>query len=410
MADNKEFFIQSFEFIDELVMLNVNFEIQRFSKISDFCKCIGGKIQEEKTRLPYHINIIDLLGANENAHSRILECLLKQCNNNRFEVLESLLEYITETNRWFKLNVNRPFITVEKDRIDVLVRDRDYAIIFENKIHGAVDQACQLSRYIEKVCKMGYRKDQIYIIYLPRDDGKSPSNDSWGQYKEMFENRYIRLTYRGNILPWLQEVVLPNVRIKDIYLRSCIEQYVDHLEGLFSLRKIQNDMNEKLEELISKKLGLCDSPEKNYTILSEKMDEINNVRDQIAIMCSKAEMSCWEEWVRRLKIDFPRLELINHIDYEKYPEAGVRIEWKNKFFAILIEKEVNSNTIYYGIGKHDSSETIDNEINGYLAPLLDSFKSSHWWYGYKYTSFEDGYKDLSNFIREVICYMQKSLD
>lgn len=407
MKNNIESFIQSFEFIDELVTVNVNFEIQSFSEISDICEFVGSKIREEKKKLPYHINIVDLLGANENAHSRVLERLLKQCNNNRFEILESLLEYISESNEGFKLNINRPFITVEKDRIDVLVRDDNYAIIFENKIHGAVDQVSQLSRYIEKVGKMGYRKEQIYIIYLSRDDGKSPSDHSWGTYKEMFENRYMRLTYRDYILPWLQDIVLPNIRGKDIYLKSCIEQYIDHLEGLFSLRKIQINMNEKLEEIISNKLGLTDSPEKNYSILSEKMNEINNVRDQIAILRSKAEMSCWEEWIKRLKIDFPNLELMNRIEDKRYPEAGVKIGWGNKHFAVLIEKEVNSNTIYYGIGRHYSSEVIDNEIKGYLAPVLDGFKNSHWWYGYKYTSFEDGYKDLSNFIREVLHHIQK---
>lgn len=46
---------------------------------------------------------------------------------------------------------------------------------------------------------------------------------------------------------WLEEIVLPNIKIKDTYLISAIQQYIDHLKGLFQQRLIDKNMNENLE-------------------------------------------------------------------------------------------------------------------------------------------------------------------
>ncbi|WP_042369420.1 PD-(D/E)XK nuclease family protein [Bacteroides neonati] len=388
--------------VDKITGVSIDLEKQKFLGVNSLLKTFIAKVEEEKTKLPYHINIIDMIGANENAHSKILEHLLKQSNKERFEILESLLDYIVSNTPDFKLNVSSPSITAEKQRIDVLVLDKEYALIFENKIHNAIDQERQLSRYIDKVTELGYKKEQIYILYLSRDDGKSPNDDSWGKYKDLFENRYIRLTYRNHILPWLRDFLLPNIRIKDVYLKSCVEQYIDHLEGLFSLRNIQKNMNKELKKQISEVLGLGVSPEQNHFILDEKIKEVNAIRDQLAIMQSENERECWAEWSKRLKIDFPDLESMNYIDDRNYPKIGVKLSWNNIPFSVLIEKDNNSNTIYYGIGRHYSSENIIDELKAHMTSILDGFKANEWWYSWKYTSFEDGYRDLSNYIKEVV--------
>lgn len=390
--------------VDKITGVSIDLEKQKFLGVNSLLKTFIAKVEEEKTKLPYHINIIDMIGANENAHSKILEHLLKQSNRERFEILESLLDYIVSNTPGFKLNVSSPSITAEKQRIDVLVLDKEYALIFENKIHNAIDQERQLSRYIDKVTELGYKKEQIYILYLSRDGSKSPNDNSWGQYKNLFEKRYIRLTYRNHILPWLRDFLLPNIRIKDVYLKSCVEQYIDHLEGLFSLRNIQKNMNKELKKQISEVLGLGVSPEQNHFILDEKIKEVNAIRDQLAIMQSENERECLEEWGKRLKIDFPDLFPIAGID-DIYPKIGVKLSWNNIPFSVLIEKENNSNTICYGIGCHYSSKNINDELKKHITPLLDGFGSNECWYSWEYTSFEAGYRDLSNYIKEVVRYI-----
>ena len=399
MKKDEEHFTHAIRSTDKVASASTDFERQKFSEINILSELVAKIRREEQAKLPYHINIIDLIGANENAHSRILEHLLKQYTNGKFEILENLLQYINATNQCFNLNVNTPRIKAEKKRIDILIEDKEYAIIFENKIHNAIDQEAQLSRYIEKVNEMGYRKDQIYILYLPRDNGKSPNDDSWGEYKEMFKPRYMRLTYRNHILPWLRDFLLPNIRIKDIYLKSCIEQYIDHLEGLFSLRNTEVNMNKELKEQISEVLNLGISSDKNHSIVLEKMKELDHLRDQLAIIKYNIEKECWEEWLKRLSIDFPNLELINHIDDSHYTKVGVKFIWNDIAFSVLIEKDTKSNTIYYGIGRHYASENIISEIQSKLKHILDGFETSQWWYGYKYTSFKNAYNRISSLIK-----------
>ena len=59
-------------------------------QIDDLIKLINGfnkRYKELESRLPYHINVIDELHINENAHSRILcKLLLYQTANGKFEM------------------------------------------------------------------------------------------------------------------------------------------------------------------------------------------------------------------------------------------------------------------------------------------------------------------------------------
>lgn len=53
---------------------------------------IVGRIVKEKQHLPYRMNIIDELHANENAHTRILLQLLRYKANGKYPILSSFLE------------------------------------------------------------------------------------------------------------------------------------------------------------------------------------------------------------------------------------------------------------------------------------------------------------------------------
>ena len=80
-----------------------------------------------KTRrsLPYNINVIDELHANENAHSRIL-CKLLQFRDieGRYRILESFIQYLAQSVPSFgKIKIERPLITQEEKRIDLWIRD-----------------------------------------------------------------------------------------------------------------------------------------------------------------------------------------------------------------------------------------------------------------------------------------------
>ncbi|MEI6139767.1 MAG: PD-(D/E)XK nuclease family protein [Mariniphaga sp.] len=354
----------------------------------------------EESKKPYHINILVEIWANENAHSRILGKLLLQNSEKSFEILNSFLGKLTKFNQ----TILKPEITSEKDRIDLLILDKDFALIIENKIHNAKDQPLQLARYIENVKTKGYRESQIFVVYLTRDERGMPENQSWRTYKDSFSKRFLPLSYKEDILPWLKDHILPNCRIKDIYLKSTVEQYIDYLEGMFNSREIDKAMNVELEKHLKKALDLTSTPEKNLSKIQTKIQELNKVRDQLSNLIKISEKDCLESWVENIKrdfppSDFPSLKLIEKISDPDYPKVGVKFEHRGLSFSILIESY--NDTIYFGI--HTLYEPgLLEDVMCFVKPLLTGFKVNEWWYGRKDTTYEDGYTSLKSLIEQII--------
>jgi hypothetical protein len=274
--------------------------------------------KKAEAKLPYHINLIDELHANENAHSRILAKLLQQNTpHNRFELLESFIEYLTEkkSGAFRNIRIEKPEITQETERIDLWIRDKTCAIIIENNIFYANDQERQLERYIDKKKERGFKDEQIFVIYLSPNH-EEPDEQSWGKHKDKFDDRYLNLSFKDDILFWLKEKVLPNVKFKDVFLRSAIEQYIDHLEGIFSLRTINNKTNMELQEFIKQELELNGTPQENIVKLLTKQEEIRKVNDQINLGIKNAEKVIFREWQTIISGKYP--------DYTSIEEEGVR--------------------------------------------------------------------------------------
>ncbi len=316
--------------------MDINQEFLLF--IDDF----GRKYEEEQRRLPYHINVIDELHINENGHSRILAQLLCYVNEKgEYEILQSLVNYIVSCKKgessFSRIRVNKPEITQEKGRIDLWVRDKDYAIIFENKIFNAVDQDAQIARYIETTRNYRYKDENIFVVYLS-PKGEEPDPQTWGNFKNSFDDRYYNLSFRDNILPWLKEQVLPTVRLKDYHLQSAIQQYVDYLEGLFSLRNIQKTMNMNLEELVKNHLNF---EGKNSIDCFKSLDsyatEIGNLCKTIDEMKESQKKECLKEVREELKKDS---ECHGYIEDVTEVEGNVK---RNYFSALLLKTEDEKN-------------------------------------------------------------------
>lgn len=324
------------------------------------------KYRELLPKMPYNINVIDELHINENGHSRILTKLLQFKNpDGKYEILESLLKYIVEEmhcENFRKIKINNPKITQEKCRIDLWIRDSGYAIIFENKACDATDQEAQIHRYIERTIQENYTEEQIYVIYLPSYE-KEPTDQSWGSYKEQFKDRYANISFRNGILYWLKNDVQPNVRQKDSLLLSAITQYIDYLEGIFSLRTINNKINMDLQGLISEQiLKDAKTPKEKIMILKNKLDDISNLQNQINQMKDKYAT----EWL---------------VDISKKYQANMSKDGNND----CVEKEIGTYTIilcarkqgkpWWGIQKtsditESQKKTIIDKINN--LPNIDS--------------------------------------
>ncbi|MCR5192425.1 MAG: PD-(D/E)XK nuclease family protein [Bacteroidales bacterium] len=277
----------SLEFYDSIM----NSIDEKCKELLDFSREFYKRYLEEKRKLPYHINVIDELHINENGHSRILLKLL-QFENDRgeWEVLQSLVNYIKTRNKskqFDRIDIVKPEITQEKARIDLWVRDRvgNYAIIFENKIYDANDQEAQLSRYIDKTKECHFDENNIFVVYLSQI-GNEPNKQSWGEYKQSFKDRYINLSFKEDILPWLKNSVLPNIKYKDTYLINAVQQYIDYLDGLFDLRTIQKTINMKLNRIIADYLHLeeCKDDKECFEKTREQLNNINELQRTVQTM------------------------------------------------------------------------------------------------------------------------------
>ncbi len=307
--------------------------------------------KKEEEKLPYHINLIDELHASENAHSRILVKLLQQQEpiNKRFEILDSFLKYIVQKYSTYedfgKIKIYKPEITQEKRRIDLWIRDNNYAIVFENKVGWAGDQMSQLERYIDVTKEYNFKEEQIFVLYLPPTYEKEPDEQTWGKYygQEIYNKRYLNLSFKDDILPWLKNNVLPSIRKSDYFLSSSIEQYIDHLEGMFSLREINKNMNMELQNFIKAKLGINDvEPEIALKIVSDKREEMENAITQLEFIQEEIQTELNDKYFSKCHEELLNLNLTAFRKIDSYPNyypRSVGAQLNNKLTVWLGKEE-----------------------------------------------------------------------
>ncbi len=362
-----------------------------------------------KKQQPYHINVIDELHANENAHSRILRGLLMQKTVNEYEIFRS---FANELLSDFKIEINNPEITAEIKRIDLLIKEiGKYAIILENKINFADFQPNQFANYIDKMRDEDYAINQIYVVYAPPFDYRDIpdhcwelnqeskyKNDECNSYKERFKERFITLTFKEEILHWLENNILPNCRMKDIYLQSAITQYIDHLKGKFNIRTINNKMNMELQEFLKEELKFDNNPVSNLSKVNDKINEVNEVSNQLNELKKRTIESVFIEWEEKLKKIYKDEVWYNGRDGE--PQVGVLREYNGKKFAVYIEYK---NDIVFGASKCDGDSSKIEDIIKLLSQIWSNvFDCNHvWWYVYWHTSFKDGYQKLVDLIEKI---------
>ncbi len=319
---------------------------------------VSATFKQLKAKQPYHINVIDELHANENANSRILAKLFQFQNEaGQYEILQSFLNYLQNNSRskeFSRISIDNPTITQEEERIDIWIRDTEYAIIMENKIYDANDQDAQLARYITKTENKGYPLENIFVIYLPSSTYE-PSDQTWilvddkgneHNYAPEFENRYLNLSFRDHIYPWLKHDIVPNVRQKDFYLLNALNQYVDYLEGMFYLRENNKKLNMEIQELLSQKLELDKKPslEEKYKVVNQKISDIKDIISQLESL---------RDNISRQKLDeiIERYDLAQNID-GWYPSWLMTIEgvkyklylgpYSSKFFCQFERQDKNN--------------------------------------------------------------------
>ena len=257
-------------------------------------------------KVPYRINLVNILGANENAHTRILTEILRYSKEGTYPFLVSFLNKMIIYGA--KPKIEHPIIETQRQYIDALIYEEGhYAIIIENKINRARDQDKQIECYIKAVrdiCKINPEtQPYIWVIYLTDNGVKKADKTSLTDkakklldYVENEENsdernqkqsRYIEANYRDNILPWLKDEVLPECKHSELELISMLQQYISYLESRFSTIKARED------ELFDKLVPTLYKDESDTGKLYNHLKSLLTASQEYANKCTSPTL--WDE-------------------------------------------------------------------------------------------------------------------
>lgn len=340
---------------------------ERVNDMLDTVSCFIEKKSDLSQELPFHLNVIDELHINENAHSRILAKLLTYHCDGEWVVLKSLLEYVaavTNLESFKRIEICKPIITQEKERIDIWIRDKEYAIIIENKVYNASDQDEQLSRYIDKTVEQRYKLKQIFVLYLPQSLSE-PDKQSWGQYEVEFKDRFAIISFKDEIRIWLKEKIMPLFNTpSEMHINTALCQYVDYLDGLFNLRESFKSYYMNIERIIADKLGLddCINDQERIKLLQKTIDDFNGFVLDMTNMLGQIRARQRSIDINKCKEDF-KSRYSNYRDVEKVL-IGYYFKYNNEQYKLIINKGNQTNSrLYCQLEKsiHDKGWTPNND-------------------------------------------------
>lgn len=281
-------------------------------------------------------------------HSRLLATLLNPKANHGLgnEFLKLFLialglpeDYITHCKEQI---VERPIGEVTETtggRIDIILEDREHAVIIENKIYAG-DQPNQLLRYHNYGVKT-FGKNNFKLVYLTLY-GSDPSASSLGGAHFNF----IKLSYAQDILKLLEKLVKTQPQ-KPVH--STVEDYITIIKQLTHQdmdtkyqqsiieEAIKSDNIDVTSELLLLQKQIGDKLRSDYIIkplkglsFNERQDDngalwksLNSKRNHFIVI--KTNEACWKKaWIAVASEDKtiplqPKLDCFTHEPTQNYP-------------------------------------------------------------------------------------------
>ena len=330
----------------------------------------GLRVSKEKSpnNPPFSVNVLEHLKAPETFTSWIIRHLFAYMYEGRHPFFVSFAETFLHRIGFKPEWIDTPIIDKDHEykNIDILVRDKQYAVIIENKLKGADFQLNQIARYIATIRNEGYSDDQIFVVVLPKneisndevrqsvwklpvdwqstnpkrkcrtseytcrcDDDKNYNHhdhcSNCEPLKELFQSR--TLFIHNELSEWLLDCVANNIiRIpheelrKQYVLTSAALQFVDFLNFLYGTREndkykmdIQNFLSKQLNldglDILDQ-LSLVEDKEQDAKELESQLNTLywNKIKEYIDIIGNKYHIHLIfeenDEYYFSCKIDF----------------------------------------------------------------------------------------------------------
>lgn len=218
-------------------------------------------------------NVLDFVGLNENAHTRVISMLLDYRRKGIPVFLESFLAKISDeilTNLTTE-DYRNAEIQIQSNYIDCLIQVGKYAIVFENKIHGARDQIRQIETYIERASKETNIVYAVYLTFTGGDPSQCSLSDEW---KATIGERLIKMNFQTHILEWLNDDVLQECKVSDGLLEHSARLYIDHLNGMLGQKNIERQMVTRLSKAVDLELTT-----EYYRVLQQVLSDLEDQSD-----------------------------------------------------------------------------------------------------------------------------------
>lgn len=335
---------------------------EKNENLLDFAQKYSELYNKEKEKFPYRLNVINELHDDENAHSRILIRLLQYKDKDEYTWLKffvNRMKNICEED--ININVSNPKIETEHNtgngRIDGFIwEEGKYAIIIENKIWNAPDQKEQIDRYVKYVNKQHKVKyKNIYVIYLTLDGSKEVSKNSFDKDKQE-KPHFLPMNFQDDIMPWLDEDVLPNCKVKEKCLGSAVYQYIDYLKERLGQLDYQRQAQKNALKQILNDMNIAENYKELKNLAIALGNEVNELGKKVAEEFQNLTKKCFEYMTdfdfcdnNRIKLDGGYYQVYNE-QWVKINDLNPHLEWCPISYSDLFESK-NLTFVFHIEGK-----------------------------------------------------------
>ena len=332
-------------------------------------------------------NLLDAVYVNENTHSRILKMILSYSENGQYPFYESFLKIDKVADILPEGFLGgEPYFFNERDRIDLLIEGKDYAIIIENKVYGAVDQDRQLERYLDVCMGRGMAPEKLYVLYLTKDGSKKVAEGSLtAKAMEVLgissetQGRFAEINFKEDILRWLRESILLCEGEDHTQIKSAIIQYTDYVLGMFDEDDNTSRFQVGLTDLLVKyDIRTIDSYTGYIEAANRLSADLSRRRDEV---CG---------FLARRFISAPLQDYCKHHNVElaegpySYTSVNIHMSIPGQTDCSFILKPYGGR-IFYGISKpKDKENPVTSDV------LVDNgFAEAEVWAAWRYPSPQD---------------------
>ena len=319
---------------------------KKYEDLLFFAKQYANLYNKEKENFPYRLNVINELHDDENAHSRILIRLLQYKDKGEYTWLKFFINRMKDSYEGdVDIKISNPEIKTEHNtgdgRIDGLIWENcKYAIIIENKIWNAPDQENQIDRYVE-YANLKVKAEKIFVIYLTLDGNKKVSKNSFDKDKqENQEIHFIPMNFQDDIIPWLEEDVLPNCKVKEKSLVSAVYQYIDYLKDRLGLLDYQRQAQKNALKQILNDMNIAENYKELKDLAIALENEVNELCKQVAVKFGEITSKCFDSdftYNNRIKLDGNGYYQIYNKQWVEINDLNPHLEWVPISYSDLFE-------------------------------------------------------------------------